>query len=111
MDDIQAKAKTEENSFVPYGGQGERNIAPYESSTLTMSIRLHMPVPFTNTSLTFVHIVWSSKDGFSIAGTIWSLRVFRQPHSKMVIYALALPASLRAFVDCCSGLVINDLRP
>ena len=93
MDGIQAKAKTEENSFVPYGGQWERNIKPYESSTLIMSTRLHVPVPFTNASLTFVNIVWSSKDGFSIAGTNLVLRVFRQPHSKMVIYDPALPAS------------------
>ncbi|OEL22042.1 hypothetical protein BAE44_0016942 [Dichanthelium oligosanthes] len=43
-----------------------------------------MPVPFTNTSLTFVRIVWSSKHGFSIAGTVLALRVFQQPHSKMM---------------------------
>jgi len=26
-DGLQAKVKTEENKFMPYGGQGERNIA------------------------------------------------------------------------------------
>ena len=41
------KNKTEENTFVPYGGQGERNNTPNESSTLTICpIQWYHACPF-----------------------------------------------------------------
>jgi hypothetical protein len=61
---------------------------------VNMSIRSHMHVPFTkHISYICSHRVELQEYGFSSAGTILVLRVFRQPHSKMVIYATTFAAS------------------